>query len=229
MVNTMAGIFDMLTKQLSGSMMDQLSEQIGADKQTTEKAVAAALPVLLGGLSRNASSSPQEAAALAGALERDHDGSLLDVLGGMLGGSDNGGGGGLGSLIGAAGALFGGQKASPKALDGAGILGHILGQRRTVVEEGVSKASGLDLSKVARLLVILAPIVMGALGRMKKEENLDAGSLAGALAGERQRIEARAPGLAGGLVNLLDSDDDGQVMDDLVKLGGSGLLGKLFN
>lgn len=225
----MAGIFDMLTKQLGGSMMEQLSGQIGADKQTTEQAVAAALPVLLGGLARNANSSPEGAASLAHALERDHDGSLLDVVGGLLGGSGSDGGGGLGSLIGAAGALFGGKKATPKALDGAGILGHILGQRQGAVEQGVSKASGLDLSKVAKLLPILAPIVMGALGRMKKENDLDAGGLASALNDERTRIEAKAPGLAGGLVNLLDSDDDGQIMDDLVKLGGSGLLGKLFS
>ncbi len=226
----MSGLFDMLTSQLGGATLEQLGGQIGADRETTSKAVTAAIPVLLGGLARNAK-SPEGASALASALERDHDGGVLDDIGGLLSNlTGGGGGGGLGSLIGAAGSLLGGgAKPQPKALDGAGILGHILGQRRPVVEEGVAKASGLDAKKVAMLLPVLAPIVMGALGKMKREQNLDAGGLANILAGEKQVVEQRAPGLGGGLMDLLDADDDGQILDDLAKIGGKGLLGKLFS
>ena len=226
----MSGLLDVLTSQLGGSMMDQLSGQIGADRDSTEKAVTAAIPVLLGGLARNATKSPDGAAALASALDRDHDGSVLDNLGGLLGSLTGGGqnSGGLGALVGAAGSLLGGSKPQSRAVDGAGILGHILGQRRSVVEEGVAKTSGLDAQKVAMLLPVLAPIVMGALGKMKKEQNLDPGALAGMLSNERQAVDQRAPGIGGGLMDLLDADDDGQILDDLAKLGGKGLLGKLF-
>lgn len=223
----MSGILEMLTSQLGDTTVDQLSGRLGSDKQTTEKAVSAALPVLLGGLARNANRSPEGARSLASALDRDHDGSLLDGLGSLLGGS-GGSSGGLGSLIGAAGTLLGGKGQQSRALDGDGILGHLLGQRRGAVEQGVGKASGMDPALVAQLLPLLAPIVMGALGRMKKEQNLDAGQLADALTDERRRVEARAPGIGGGLMDLLDADDDGQVIDDLAKLGGKGLLGKLF-
>lgn len=206
----MAGLFDALTSQLSGPIMEQLGGQIGADRGATEKAVAAALPVLLSGLARNANKSSDDARSLASALERDHDGSILNDLGGLLTGS------------------FGSPALPGKALDGSGILGHVLGGKRPVVEEGVAKASGLDANKVAQLLPMLAPIVMGALGKLKREQNLDAAGLAGALAGEKQQVGQRASGLAGSLIGLLDADKDGDVVDDLVASGGRGLLSKLF-
>ena len=86
-----------------------------------------------------------------GALDRDHDGSILDDLGGFLGDYLSG--------------------------RGAGILSHIFGDQEGAVERGVSQASGLDLSKVGPLLMILAPIVMGALGRARREEGIGAGEL----------------------------------------------------
>lgn len=224
----------MLASQMGGSTLDQLGSQIGADRSTTEKAVAAAIPALLGGLAKNANRSPEGATALAAALDRDHDGSILENLGGLLGGLTGGGadsrasGGGLGSLIGAAGALFGGGRQPTNSLDGAGILGHVLGQKQSTVEAGVAKASGLDAKKVAALLPLLAPIVMGALGKVKRQNDMNPTDLAGMLAGETRQIEEQSGGLGGGLMDLLDADDDGQIADDLMKLAGSGLLGKLL-
>lgn len=238
---------DMLATQMGGGVLDQISGQIGADKGTTEKAVAAALPALIAGLARNANKSQDGAAALANALERDHDGGLLENLSGILGaaqgsqgglaslfGGGSNSGGGLGSLIGAAGSLLGGgsNSVNKKSLDGSGILRHVLGGKQNAVETGVSKASGLDMSQVAKLLPVLAPIVMSALGKMKKERNMGPGDLAGMLAQENQEVARQAPSGVGGLMDLLDSDNDGQIADDLAKFGalagGAGLLKKMF-
>jgi hypothetical protein len=79
---------------------------------------------------------------------------------------------------------------------------------------------------VAKLLPVLAPIVMGALGRQKRQQNLDVGGLAGMLGAERQQIEASSPA-AGLLGQLLDQDGDGSVADDVAKLGG-GFLSRLL-
>ena len=57
----MPSIFDSVTQQLSGANLTQLSQQIGADEATTSQAMQAALPMLLGGLARNAS-NPEGAA-----------------------------------------------------------------------------------------------------------------------------------------------------------------------
>jgi hypothetical protein len=214
-------LLDLLTQQIGGQQVEQISDQLGAPQDETQRAIAAALPILVGSLARNANASPDRAQSLAQALERDHDGSVLENLGGllgMLGGGRSSGGGGLGSLIGAAGDMLGGN-VDRRAVDGDGILGHVFGNKRDTVEQGVSRASGLDLNKVRRLLPILAPIVMSLLGRVKRQKNLDAGGLADVLGQERTQIQRKDPVL-GGLINILDRDGDGNVMDD---------LGKLFN
>ena len=239
-------ILNEIRNQLGGPALDGLAQQIGAPKAATEQAVGAALPMLIGGLARNANRSPEDARSLAHALDRDHDPSLLDELGGMLGGGGGGGGAlaaGLGALLGGGGGSGGGSPlgglvgsllggsggsgAGAKALDGAGILGHIFGNRRSAVEGGVAKASGLDGGQIGKLLMLLAPIVMSALAKVKQQHQLDESGLADALHRERHQIETRAPGVSGGgLAAILDRDHDGDLSDDLASMGAS--LAKAF-
>ncbi|HVS14796.1 MAG TPA: DUF937 domain-containing protein [Thermoanaerobaculia bacterium] len=219
----MTDLLDLIGSQLGPDAVSQLSRRIGADPGATSKGIETALPLLLGGLARNAS-RPQGASALAQALERDHAPDLVDNLGALLGGGGRGGGG-LGALLGAASEMFGGGSAAasqPKALDGAGILGHILGSKRAPVETGVSRASGLDKGQVAKLLMMLAPLVMSALAKSKQQSNLDSGGLADLLGRQRAEVEQRTPQMkGGGLLDLLDRDNDGSIADDIASLGAS--------
>ncbi len=193
-------LLDLLQGQIGGGALAQVSQRLGADQGQTTQAVAAALPMLLGALARNAA-KPDGAQALHGALTRDHDGRALDDLPGALN--------------------------RPDTADGNAILGHVFGERRGAVETGVSRVSGLDGQRTGQLMAMLAPVVMGALGRMQRQKNLDSAGLASALAGERQGVERASAGL-GGLTALLDADGDGQIMDDVVGKLGNGVLGGLF-
>jgi hypothetical protein len=188
-------LLDMLQQRLGGNAVQQISQQLGTDHGTTESAIAAALPMLVGALARNAQ-DPAQAGALSNALSRDHDGSVLDDVAGYLGRGDT--------------------------RDGAGILGHVLGARQETVQTGLGQAAGLDPSKAGMLLSMLAPLVMGALGKAQREKGLDTGGLAGMLGGEQQRATDAAPGVMGMLGSLLDRDHDGSVMDDI-----GGMLGRL--
>jgi len=85
----MSGLLDSIGDTLGADLQQQLGQQIGADPQKTSQAIQAALPMLLSGLNHNAS-KPDGAASLLGALQRHHDGSLLDNLGGLLGGNVEG-------------------------------------------------------------------------------------------------------------------------------------------
>jgi len=76
-------MLETLSRQLGSGGIDQISNQLGIGRDQTERAVAGALPMLLGGLMRN-SQSTDGAAALLGALQKDHDGSVLDDIGGFL-------------------------------------------------------------------------------------------------------------------------------------------------
>lgn len=201
----MNGLLGMLSQTLGDSQMNQLAGAIGADPRSTQQAIGAALPAILAALNRNTNTS-QGAQALNQALERDHDGSLLDNLGGLLSGQLSG-----------------------KQADGAGILGHILGGRQPELEQGVAKASGLDARQVTRLLTILAPLVMAALGRTKRKSGLDEAGLSGLLGQEATVARREAPsGLLGALSGFLDQDGDGSIQDDLLAQAGKAALGRLF-
>ncbi|HRV92860.1 MAG TPA: DUF937 domain-containing protein [Anaerolineae bacterium] len=192
LLNTLAG-------QIDDRTIQQLSSQIGADPNTTQQAVSAALPMLLGALERNTTSS-QGAEALTNAVQRDHNGSILNNLSSAL--------------------------ADPATLqDGSAILGHVLGANQSNVQSGISSFSGLDQNSTGQLLALLAPVVLGALGQMQQQHNLDANGVAGVLQNERPQTES----ILGGFAQLLDMDHDGDITDDIINIGSqllSGWLGK---
>ena len=79
--------------------------------------------------------------------------------------------------------------------------------------------------KVGSLLAMLAPIVMGIIGRQARSGNMDSGALAGMLRKERQSMEKHATG--GLLGGLLDQDGDGDFdFQDILKRGFKKLLGR---
>src|SRR5215471_15098717 len=169
----MPGLMDVIGNALGSEVQQQLGQKIGADSQTTSQAIQAALPMLLSGLHLNAS-QPGGAASLLGALQRDHDGSLLDNLGGLLGGG------------------VGGQ-----AANGAGIVDHVLGDRQESAHQMIAQASGLDTGQAATLMATIAPIVMSALGRVQRSQGLDANGLTSLLQGEHSSATQSQPDLMG--------------------------------
>lgn len=189
-------LLDMLQERLGNeAAVKQIGAQLGADPGTTHSAIAAALPMIVGALARNAK-DPQQAGALSDALAKDHDGSILDDVTSHLG--------------------------QAQYADGDGILKHVLGGKQGSVATGLGHVAGMDPAKAGLLLSMLAPLVMGALGKAQREGKLDPGGLAGMLGGEQQRATDAAPGVMGMLGKFLDRDGDGSVLDDI-----GGMLGKL--
>ena len=182
-----------LMNQLSGDGVKQISRQIGADEDSTSQAVKAAVPLLVGALANNASQS-NGAESLNNALGK-HDGSILDDVVGYLG--------------------TGGDTA-----DGGAILGHVFGNRRNNVQNQLSQRTGLDAASIGKLLMMLAPVILGALGKAKRQNDLDPGSLGGYLEQQKQQAQNEAPGMMDILTNMLDSNKDGSVLDDLGNIFG---------
>ena len=209
-MNAPASLTDELLSQLQGAPLQQIASQLGTNPSQAQSAVAAALPMLLGALGRNAA-QPQGAADLFGALQRDHVGRAA-------------GGGGLGDLLGSVLGGMGGGGGAGGAADGASILGHIFGGNQQRAEAGLGQATGLG-ANAGQLLQILAPIVMAFLAQRTQAGGMDAGGL-GAVLG-REHAQVRQQGGVGGdlLGSLLDQNGDGKLdAGDLFKLG-AGLLG----
>ncbi len=227
---------DDLLRNLDPNTIAQMAGRIGASPQQTQSAIQAALPLLMGAMTRNAS-TPQGAESLHRAAVRDHAAQdPMALLGGLLGGGGGGGaGGGMGDMLGALGGLLGGGGsggdggAAPRARspidDGMGILGHVLGGAQQRAAGGVARAGGMDAGSAMQLMAMLAPLIMSALGRNAQRGGLDAGGLAGVLGNDMSRLGGGNPSAPGFLGNVLDADGDGDVDASDLLQRGAGLLG----
>ena len=196
----MFSLEDLLGQQQGNQAVDQISQNLGANPSVVNSAIQMALPAILSGLARNAQ-NPQGAESLNNALEKDHNGGLLDNLMGYLGG-------GLPA-----------PAETTRQTDGGGILGHIFGNNQTQVATEVSQKTGLDMGQVAQLLITLAPIVMNYLGQKKQKENLGADGVSNWLGTQQEQIQQSPQG--GLLSSILDRDGDGSSVDDLASMAFS--------
>ena len=194
----MATLMNAILSQFDSDTLDQLSNQLGMNQQTTGNAIAAAVPLLLSALSRNASKDDGRE-SLYNALSNDHDGGILNDLTGFLGDANSG--------------------------PGLGILGHVFGASQNGVVNALSRATGMDASSMERLLVTLAPIVMGFLGRTRQQQAMGPSGLAGLLGGETEYAQQAAPSLMGAVSRFLNQNGNGSVVDELAGIL-SGMLSR---
>lgn len=110
------------------------------------------------------------------------------------------------------------QTDNTSTLDGAGILGHILGGNQSNVADMLGKMTGLDQSQIGKLMISLAPMVLAAIGKTKNQQGLDSTNIGDLLSGtvKSQVNEHQEMDL---LHRFLDADGDGSVMDDLANIG----------
>lgn len=196
----MSSVMDSLLGQLmSGNNLQQIGNTLGVDESQAGQAVSTALPMLIAALGKNAA-SPEGAQSLSNALAKDHDGSVLNDITGFLSSGGN-------------------------PAEGSGILGHVLGSNLPAVEQGLGNATGLPASSMGSLLTMLAPLVMGGLGQQQQQQGLDASGIANLLMGES--AQAQSNSTVSGLSGLLDMNNNGTIIDDVLSLG-SKLLGGLF-
>jgi hypothetical protein len=170
---------------LTPDMIGRVASGLGLDKGLAGKAITAALPSILAGLV-GTSAKPDGLKALTSALG-NQDPGLLGSLAGMLGGSNQS------SLISNGSSLLSG-------LLGGGATGALAG--------AVAKFAGIGDGPAKSLLGMLAPVVMGTIGKQQQSAGLDAGGLAKMLLGQKDNIASAMPSgfaqLLGG-TGLLDS------------------------
>ena len=209
----MAGLLDLLNSPIGQQLISGVAGQTDQPEDKTAEVLSMAMPLILGAMKKNVKSSPEGAKGLMNALANNHDGSILNNLGG----------------------LFNGGVDDNVLQDGAGILGHVFGNKQPQVENALSQKSGIDAGTVAQILKIAAPIVMGYLAKEKSQSKVDDATgmnalLGSMLGGQPQQNQSL-------ITSLLDADGDGSILDDVAdmvigsnkKKGGlGGLLGGLF-
>jgi hypothetical protein len=155
--------------------MDRLAAQLGVDRDTAEQAARTALPALFGGMQANAQ-DPAGAASLERAVGK-HDPGLVE------GGVD------LGQV---------------DTNDGDKIVGHIFGAQREPVVNRLGGGGGVDSGLVAKLLPLLAPIVMSYLAKQTGARSTAPGGGGGGLADILGSVLGGGGGKGGGGIDIGD-------------------------
>lgn len=201
-------VFDMLGGLLP-AQASTVASQVGATPEQTQAAMQASVPLILNALHQNAQ-TPGGEAALSSALAQ-HDGSSLDQFA---------------------------QGQLPSAQDGSAILGHAFSGQAPEAANTVAQHAGIDPQMAMQVLSMVAPLVLGALGRGQSQGESGglggSGGLAGMLGGLLGGGNAGAGGLGGLLGAGHESGNQNQAAGNsqagnLQADTGGGLLGSLIS
>ena len=152
----MVNILDLLKGQLGSAVVGQIAELIGENNSNTSSAINSILPSLLGGLVQKGSTNDGAAGILDYLTKENHDGSMFDNLSDLLGG---------------------GSKTSTLMNIGSMALPFILGGKKAGIMNILAKVTGFGGSSNSTLMNLLAPMVLGMIGKQVKSSGLNAGGL----------------------------------------------------
>ncbi len=194
-------LFEQVLASGNGSAVEQLAGQFGLDPAQVQSAIGQLLPALAGGLQRHAQT------------------------------------GGLDPLLGMAGSAARHFSQDPGALSepgaaelGQGVLGEVFGGSEIVrsVAERASAATGLGPEVLERMLPMVATLLMGTLAGQSHaadasataaNEDAGIGGLIGGLLGGGA-ASAGSNALMDTLSSFLDQNQDGSMVDDVVRMLG---------
>lgn len=196
-------LMNMFQEQMTNAVVSQMAQKVGlgGNEQQTTSAAQNVFTTLMGAVTKNAA-TPQGAESLNKALEKDHDGGVMNNLMSFLGNGPT-------------------ENVAPRAEDGNGILKHMLGNKEQGVLQGLSQMNNMSPEATKTLMATVAPMVMSMLGNAKKQQGFDASSITQFLG--NQQPQTNNSSQLSGIMSMLDSDGDGNVMDDI-----GGMLGGFF-
>ncbi len=168
MSNIITELGSLVTSQIVKSAANSLGESEGG----IGKVIGALAPTILGGL-----------------LNKSSDNSAFGQIFDMLGNKDN-----AGYLDNLGGLIGGGNLAHNDPKDAAGgFLGSLFGDKMGGIIDMVASVAGVKKSSSSSLLGMVAPMIMGYIGKKILKEGLSASGLASFLGGQRNNIADAMP------------------------------------
>ncbi len=185
---------ELLSSGAGQTAAQKMQNKFGINSSQIMALMAVAAPLIIAQLQKK-SQDPVEAERIANAIDKDHDGSVLDDP----------------------------DQIENRQDEGNSILSHIFGGQKTQVESQLSERSGIAPSQVGGILAMLAPLVMGYIGRQKNNKGVGSDGLGGLLGGLLSGGQGASQG--GGMLNdLLGGLQGGSQQGGLGDILG-GLLG----
>ncbi|MCU0643337.1 MAG: DUF937 domain-containing protein [bacterium] len=173
----MPGFVDEFMKTLGPQVSKELSKNLGINQNVATQILPSVIPMILGGLKKQKDE-------FGGEERVDH---ILNKYGSA-------------DVLSNLGGLF---KAKAKDTSVDPRLGGLLGESGVQATDMIANQFKLDSGVAAKLIPMLAPVVLGALTKKR-----DAGGVG-----------------SSGIASLLDQDGDGSILDDVAGFLMQGLLG----
>ena len=175
-------LIDLITGNAGNQVAEQAENKFGVNKNQIIALLAVAAPLVISYL-RKKSQDANEAEALNNALDRDHDGSILNDV----------------------------SQVEARQQEGGSILDHIFGGQKAQVENSLSENTGISMDKIGPILSMLAPVIMGYIGREKQANGVNSGGLGDLLGG-----------ILGGAQNQAQAQPSNPLNDILGQVLGGG-------
>ncbi|QCX53748.1 DUF937 domain-containing protein [Elizabethkingia sp. JS20170427COW] len=182
-------LLDLLTGNTANQVAQETESKLGISKSQILALLAVATPLVISYL-KNKSQDVKEAEALSQALDRDHDGSILSNP----------------------------SQLATRETEGNSILSHIFGNEKTNVENQLSQKTGISMDKIGPALAMLAPLVMGFIGKEKQQNNVTAGGMGDLLGNMLNTNNTKGADIGSIARDFLDKDGDGSMLDDLFNI-----------
>lgn len=148
-------LIDLITGNAGDQVASQAENKFGISKNQVIALLAVAAPLVISYLRKKSQDDPNEAEALNNALDKDHDGSILDDP----------------------------SQVEARQAEGGSILSHIFGGDKANVENQLSQNTGISMDKIGPILGMLAPLIMGYIGKQKQSSGVTSGGGLGDLLG----------------------------------------------
>lgn len=177
-------LIDLITGNAGNQVASEAENKFGISKNQVIALLAVAAPLVISYLRKKSQESPSEAEALNNALDKDHDGSILNDP----------------------------SQAISRQQEGGSILSHIFGGDKANVENQLSQNTGISMDKIGPILAMLAPIIMGYIGKEKQSNGVTSGGGLGDLLG----------GILGNAQNQAQSQSSNPLNDILGSVLGGG-------
>ena len=217
------GLIDLITGNTGNQVAAEAGNKFGIGKNQIIALLAVAAPLVISYLQKKTQDNPDEADKLNAALDKDHDGSILDNP----------------------------EQAAERQGEGNSILGHVFGGDQSQVENQLSEKTGISMDKIRPILAMLAPVIMGFIGKEKQSNGVTSGGglgdlLGGILGNANQQAQGQSTnpindilgGILGGGSSSADSGNPlGNILNSVLGGGNkqssgggmlSGLLGNIF-
>ena len=177
-------LIELITGNAGNQVASQAENKFGISKNQIIALLAVAAPLVISYLRKKSQEDPNEAEALNNALDKDHDGSILDNP----------------------------AQVEARVQEGGSILDHIFGGQKAHVENQLSQNTGISMDKIGPVLAMLAPLIMGYIGKEKQSSGVTSSGGLGDLLG----------GILGGAQNQAQAEPSNPLNDILGSVLGGG-------